>query len=132
MDGLIYHGSGNGAPYNDPSGQIYEAINPDTLVITPRTISGELDDFFELSALTYLAPRNTFLAATIDEYLFKISSTGAVGMLGDMDHVSKGLAVGCGAEDLKVPTLSEWGLIALAGVLGIIGLLAIRRRKATA
>jgi len=32
----------------------------------------------------------------------------------------------------KIPTLSEWGLIAMAGVLGIIGLLAIRRRKATA
>lgn len=31
-----------------------------------------------------------------------------------------------------IPTLSEWGLIALAGVLGIIGLLALRRRKATA
>ena len=31
-----------------------------------------------------------------------------------------------------IPTLSEWGLIAMAGVLGIIGLLAIRRRKATA
>jgi IPTL-CTERM motif len=29
-----------------------------------------------------------------------------------------------------VPTLSEWGLIAMAGVLGIIGLIAIRRRKA--
>jgi len=32
----------------------------------------------------------------------------------------------------NVPTLSEWGLIAMAGVLGIIGLLAIRRRKVTA
>jgi len=31
-----------------------------------------------------------------------------------------------------IPTLSEWGLIAMAGVLGIIGLLAIRRRKVTA
>ena len=30
----------------------------------------------------------------------------------------------------KIPTLSEWGLIAMAGVLGIIGLLAIRRKKA--
>jgi hypothetical protein len=30
-----------------------------------------------------------------------------------------------------IPTLSECGLIAMAGVLGIIGLLAIRRRKAT-
>ena len=31
-----------------------------------------------------------------------------------------------------IPTLSEWGLIAMAGVLGIIGLLAIRRRKVIA
>ena len=31
-----------------------------------------------------------------------------------------------------IPTLSEWGLIAMAGVLGIIGLLAIRRKKVTA
>jgi len=31
----------------------------------------------------------------------------------------------------NVPTLSEWGLIAMAGVLGIIGLMAIRRRKVT-
>jgi len=29
-----------------------------------------------------------------------------------------------------VPTLSEWGLIAMAGVLGIIGFIVIRRRKA--
>ena len=33
---------------------------------------------------------------------------------------------------LPIPTLSEWGLIAIAGVLGIIGFIAIRRRKAEA
>jgi hypothetical protein len=33
----------------------------------------------------------------------------------------------------NIPTLSEWGMIAMAGVLGIIGLyVAARRRKATA
>ncbi len=31
-----------------------------------------------------------------------------------------------------IPTLSEWGLIALAGILGIVGFMVIRRRKATA
>ncbi len=31
-----------------------------------------------------------------------------------------------------IPTLSEWGLIAMAGTLGIIGFMVIRRRKATA
>ena len=32
----------------------------------------------------------------------------------------------------NVPTLSEWGLIAMAGILGITGLLVIRRRRAAA
>jgi len=31
-----------------------------------------------------------------------------------------------------IPTLSEWGLIALAGILGIVGFMVIRRRKVTA
>ena len=31
-----------------------------------------------------------------------------------------------------VPTLSEWGLIIMAGLLGIIGFMVIRRRKVTA
>jgi len=28
-----------------------------------------------------------------------------------------------------IPTLSEWGLITMAGVLGIVGFMVIRRRK---
>lgn len=32
----------------------------------------------------------------------------------------------------NVPTLSEWGLIATAGILGFIGFMVIRRKKATA
>lgn len=32
----------------------------------------------------------------------------------------------------SIPTLSEWGLIAMAGVLGIIGLFAVRRKKVAA
>jgi hypothetical protein len=31
-----------------------------------------------------------------------------------------------------IPTLSEWGLIAMAGILGIVGFMVMRRRKATA
>lgn len=31
-----------------------------------------------------------------------------------------------------VPTLSEWGLLAMAGILGIVGFFVIRRRKVTA
>ena len=32
----------------------------------------------------------------------------------------------------NIPTLSEWGLIAMAAILGIVGFMAIRRRKVTA
>lgn len=32
----------------------------------------------------------------------------------------------------SIPTLSEWGLIAMAGILGLVGYLVIRRRKVTA
>ncbi len=32
----------------------------------------------------------------------------------------------------QVPTLSEWGLIAMAGILGIVGFMVIRRKKASA
>ena len=31
-----------------------------------------------------------------------------------------------------IPTLSEWGLVAMAGILGIVGFMVIRRRKVTA
>ena len=32
----------------------------------------------------------------------------------------------------NVPTLSEWGLIAMAGIVGIAGFMVIRRRKVAA
>ncbi len=32
----------------------------------------------------------------------------------------------------QVPTLSEWGLIAMAGVLGVVGFMVMRRRKVVA
>jgi len=35
----------------------------------------------------------------------------------------------CVALPSNVPTLSEWGLVAMAGVLGIVGFMVVRRRK---
>ena len=32
----------------------------------------------------------------------------------------------------RIPTLSEWGLISMAGILGIVGFMVVRRRKVTA
>jgi len=36
------------------------------------------------------------------------------------------------AINTPIPTISEWGLIAMAGILGIVGFMVIRRRKVTA
>jgi len=33
---------------------------------------------------------------------------------------------------INIPTLSQWGLIAMAGILGIVGFMVMRRRKVTA
>ena len=38
----------------------------------------------------------------------------------------------CQFEPRDVPTLSEWGLIAMAGVLGLVGFMVMRRKRATA
>jgi len=35
-------------------------------------------------------------------------------------------------EGLIIPTLSQWGLIAMAGILGIVGFMVLRRRKVNA
>lgn len=43
-----------------------------------------------------------------------------------------GQCVSGGSEASAIPTLSEWGLIATAGILGIAGYLVMRRKKAAA
>ena len=42
------------------------------------------------------------------------------------------LIQGCSLDVRNIPALSVWGMIAMAGVLGMIGLFAVRRRKAAA
>ncbi len=45
---------------------------------------------------------------------------------------SIGLCIPTGSTADNIPTLSEWGLIAMAGIIGIAGFIVIRRRKASA
>lgn len=133
VDGLMYHGSGNGSPYNDPSGQIFEALSiaPGMIQISPRTIQGPpvLDDTFNEQS-SMVQSGNIFLTGTIDEIFFSITSDGFVSELGDMDHVSKGLAFNCGVPPSTVPTLSEWGLITTVIALGLVSFFVLRRRSA--
>ena len=72
------------------------------------------------------------------------AGTGAGGGSSFIDGVENGITTpgvreGDGLVIIKftpgprpIPTLSEWGLIAMAGVLGFIGIMVLRRRKAAA
>jgi hypothetical protein len=59
------------------------------------------------------------------------TTTGLASEVGDLPNCADGLAFKP-LPPPAVPTLSEWGLIAMAGVLGIVGFMAIRRRKVAA
>ncbi len=54
----------------------------------------------------------------------------------DCDGVGGGLHLYCFEQPQPppptIPTLSEWGLIVMAGILGFVGFMVIRRRKVTA
>ena len=48
------------------------------------------------------------------------------------DSFGKFISTGPQPRVANVPTLSEWGLVAMASILGIVGLMVMRRRKASA
>lgn len=51
----------------------------------------------------------------------------------EFEDCRESLILRCGRSTTSIPTISEWGMIAMAGVLGVIGLIvASRRRKAAA
>jgi len=80
-DGLLYHGSGLGAPF-------FQTIDPSSLAIVNLRPSGF--DYDELTALVF---RNgSFLAVDLfgNDFL-SITNRGRVTRLGSMDHRSKGL-----------------------------------------
>ena len=62
---------------------------------------------------------------------------GAVGLINSISNqqlqVCRAIiAEACGLNTRSIPTLSEWGLIAMAGILGLVGTAVIRRKRAAA
>ena len=72
------------------------------------------------------APDGPFFGVQSEDTITRIRLTNGYGVL--ISNLSFGE---CSAAE-NIPTMSEWGFIALAGILGITALLAIRRKKATA
>jgi hypothetical protein len=130
-DGLLYHASGSGNQNNN-NGESFETINPTNLAVTTVTLSG--DDYHELTALTYwngaLLGGDLGNSETDMPDLYQISTAGVVTFIGDMDHVSKGLASVTPAPPNHVPTLSLPAMALLVAALLVIG--AVRMRATSA
>lgn len=130
IDGFIYRTTGF---TNLNTGQDFGSVNLQTKEFTQILLTGDTDGYGEQLALVHLSD-NTFLSAQrIAPALHSITTGGVVSFIGNMDHEAKGLAFDCGViTPAAIPTLSEWGLVAMAGILGAIGLLVLRRKKITA
>jgi cell division septation protein DedD len=104
-DGLLYHASGIGTP-NNPNGEKFETVDPDTLIVTNVPLSGF--DYEELASLTFLD--GGFFAGDLGNAAFddpgflRITTGGAVTFLGNMDHVSKGLVLMLEPTPTPTPT----------------------------
>jgi hypothetical protein len=104
-DGLLYHASGIGTP-NNPNGEKFETVDPDTLIVTNVPLSGF--DYEELVSLTFLD--GGFFAGDLGNAAFddpgflRITTGGAVTFLGNMDHVSKGLVLMLEPTPTPTPT----------------------------
>lgn len=126
-DGLLYRASGIGMP-NNPNGERFETIDPDTLDVTTVTLSGF--DYEELTALTF--EDGGFFAgdlgsASVDmPRMFRITPGGAVTLLGDMDHVSKGLAPTAPGPP-AVPAVTPLAFGLLGALVLMIGRLRLGR-----
>jgi len=83
-------------------------------------------------------PSTTYLTRTNDSNnVCEINTDGVLAVTlqitdEEFQNCTIRLLEGCGLDSQPIPTLSEWGLIAMAGVLAIAGLFVIRRRKAAA
>jgi hypothetical protein len=75
------------------------------------------------------------------EEAIKLCQSDSCASPGSCEFVEDGICVPDGDSDIfgscvlpvtPIPTISEWGLIAMAGILGIVGFMVMRRRKVTA
>jgi hypothetical protein len=143
---------GRGMAYDDGNGILYAmGTSFDGDLYTVSVISGTST----LIGPTGISTKIVFIGLAYDEcnqilYANVWESTGQnIGQLYTLD-VTSGAATLVGSNGVAkidglawkgecvtkvtspIPTLSEWGLIAMAGILGIVGFMVIRRRKVTA
>lgn len=141
-----FNGGGNGLAISD-NGVLFVTANEAFITVNrdtgAPTFIGNLTlprDVF-VNALAFHPITGELYGSTIEQSglptersstLVKIdTATGAVTEVGELPNCFDAL-IFAEVEREPIPALSEWSAIAAAGVLGIFGLYALRRRKAVA
>lgn len=98
------------------------------------TMVGDIVGFEIITGLTFDEDTNTLYASDeLTGELLTVNTQTAKGtVVGEIGFETVSALARCEAGFFNVPTLSEWGLIAMAGVLGLIGFIVLKRRKAAA
>jgi len=118
-------------------------VNPDldeNLLVTidtdtgEGTLVGDIVGFEIITGLTFDEDTNTLFASDelTGELLTVDTDTAEGSVVGDIGFETVSALARCRARFFNIPTLSEWGLIAMVGILGIAGFMVLRRRKVIA
>ncbi|MGB2692288.1 MAG: IPTL-CTERM sorting domain-containing protein [Thermodesulfobacteriota bacterium] len=139
-----FFGGGNGLAIS-AGGILFSSENIEFISINPQTGQGTLVANhplieFVMSAMDFHPQTGELFGIEFGfgplpdfpTYLVTINTSNAViTRISELPFCSDAL-VFVSLPPSNVPTLSEWGLIAMASVLGIVGFMVARRRKATA
>ena len=142
--GVGINGPGNGLAINK-QGVIFLTLSPPALevLVTINPFTGiatevaQFDGTPKINSLDFHPVTGVLFGADInnntDEFELVTINTvnAAITVIGDLPPCIDGLAF-TPIETSPVPTISEWGLIAMAGILGIVGFMVMRRRKVAA
>lgn len=120
VNGLMYHWSGN-------STNFFESINLTTLVVTPIAQSGATHR--EIFGAVWNPQAGNFFITDISSLLLTQTTGGLVTLLGSAGAADyRGLALIVPPPASGIPTLSQWGLIFLTGLLLFAGAYKLKSR----
>jgi len=91
-------------------------------------VYGPGDQLIGSTTIAVTSASDTFLGVISARRITRINIIDDGTIFGSQTLAS--ISFGVPAVIRPIPTISQWGLIAMAGVLGIIGFMAISRRKA--
>lgn len=121
---------GEALTYNPVQGVFYQSDDQDLYTVDPVTFSATLlanTSNDEVTGIHFDPESSNMFLVDLEDNLYQMASDGALTLIGPMDHQSKGVVVAAPAVVYQVPSLSIFGLMALA-----LGLVLLVRKESNA